>query len=155
MASQMLFLSPRDVSLRDVAEEFEGRFVAALNAGDIDALVSLFLPPLPIFFPGGIKVDAQYSDVHEGLAHFFKGMKELDIVRSESQISQVKQRDDTGAISYHVVTLMYDDAGNCLRTAIARRFLERTENGYRITMLDVQKPAIGVLNGNRKFKLIH
>ncbi len=155
MASQIISLSPRDIVLRDVAEEFEGRFVTALIAGDVDALVALFQPPLPVFFPGGVKVDVNSSDVYDGISFFVEGIRKFGVVRAEPKISHVRQRDATGAISYFVETRMFDRKGDCVRTALAWRFLEMGKDGYRITMQDVQQPAIGVSNGNRKLKFIN
>lgn len=141
--------------MHDVVEDFEKRFTNALSAGDIDALIALVKPPLPVFYPDGVKVDVSFADVHDGLSHLIDGMKKLGIVKAVSTILHVDQRADSGAIAYLVETQMLDRSGKCLRTALAKRYLELGSDGYRMTMLDVQRVAIGILNGNRKYKFTH
>jgi hypothetical protein len=137
-------------------EDFENRFTDALSKGDIDSLIALIRPPLPVFYPEGVKVDVSYADVHDGLSHLVDGMRKLAIVRASSTILHVDQRADTGAIAYLVETQMLDRSGKCIRTALAKRYLELVgPEGYRMTMLDVQRVAIGILNGNRSYKFTH
>ena len=136
-------------------EEFERLFTKALSERNLEVLVQLFRPPLPVFYPDGIKVDSGFPDISDGLSFLLDGMKKAGIVKAESEIMKVERRKGTGTISYLVTTRMLNSAGECMSTAVAKRFIEKGKDGYRITMLDIQKPAIGILNGKRNVRIIH
>ena len=92
-------------------EEFERLFTKALSERNLEVLVQLFRPPLPVFYPDGIKVDSGFPDISDGLSFLLDGMKKAGIVKAESEIMKVERRKGTGTISYLVTTRMLNSAG--------------------------------------------
>lgn len=140
--------------LSDV-EKFEDQFTSALSQRNLEALLPLFRPPLPVFYPGGVKVDAVDADIRVGLSHLIIGMDRLRIERAISTIMKAERRKGTETIAYKVETRFTTASGEAKRTAIAKRFIEKGDDSYQITMLDVKQPAFGILNGEEKITILY
>lgn len=125
-------------------EAFQARYAELMMAGDIERILTLYRPPLPVFFPGGLKVDATYSRIYENVKKQLEEAKKLGITRYEYEIFDIKKLREADVFSYSSEIQLYDDQGGLVTRGRNRRFLERMENGLVITLVEVIELAVPI-----------
>ena len=136
-------------------EAFEARFWDLMISGDVPGLKEMFHLPVAIYTKDGIKVDVTSEELERGVSEVMAAVRRFGVVEAREKITLLPEQENLETISYDVDIRFFDSAGNMVREAKCRRFLETRESRLAISMVDIIESAfIGVHDAKEHFRPI-
>ncbi len=111
-------------------------------AGDAEALVGFYKTPLPIFHSNGLKLHAGRRQVRRFLELACETIVDIGATHITYRILDISERHGTDTIAA-LVDIYYSNSSKFLRKSRIRYFLERSEFGIRIIMVEYFEAAFG------------
>ena len=123
-------------------ESFVETQMHRIVAGEVEGLLEVYTPPLPIFYPGGVLMHEKSEDVRRFLLSLNSFFRENGISRIATRVLDVSVKKGTGTICCRLELRCVNSDEAILLEKNVTYYLEPATTDYKVVMLECDDTSI-------------